>query len=121
MTATCGFHAPYRGRVRVVLGTRGEVVGASWHSYFSEGSVALGKGGGERGRGDFDVLTTKAAPAVVFDKSAKGKGGGATGAGAGAGVAGQDEEEVVEKTLLQKSVLFSSPPSALFMNLGVGG
>lgn len=105
MTATYGFHAPYQGRFRVVLDTEGEVVGASWHSYLVKGSSAAGNGKGESGRdgrGDFDVLTTNSAPVVVFDKPAKGK-GGVAGAGTGAGMAGKEgEEEVVEKTLLQK-------------------
>lgn len=88
----------------MVLDTQGEVVGASWHSYLSKGGKGKGKGesGGNSGRGDFDVLVTKPAPGVVFDKPAKGK-GGVTGAGTGAGMAGKEgEEEVVEKTLLQK-------------------
>lgn len=105
MTATCGFHAPYRGRFRVVLDREGEVVGASWHSYLARGGLppsAAGKGKGkgqsvEGGKGDFDVLTTKPAPSVVFEKAAKGK------TGAGAGVVGQEgEEEEVEKTFFQK-------------------
>lgn len=86
-----------------MLDARGEVVGASWRSYLPTRSVVGGKGGGgEGGRGDFDVLTMKTAPAVVWDNAAKGK-GGAMGAGPGAGMAGKEgEEEVVEKSLLQK-------------------
>lgn len=87
----------------MVLDTKGEVVGASWHSYLRKSSSAVGKKGngasGENGRGDFDVLNTKMAPGVAFDVPAKGK-GGATGGGPGVGKEG--EEEVVEKTLLQK-------------------
>ena len=108
VTATYGFHAPYRGRFRLVLDSKGEAVGASWHSCLSKSAPAAGKGKGKgesggNARGDFDVLTTKPAPRVVFDKPAKGK-GGAAAAGAGAGVGGKEgeEEEVVEKTLLQK-------------------
>ncbi|CAF9933715.1 hypothetical protein IMSHALPRED_009448 [Imshaugia aleurites] len=101
VTATYAFHAPCKGRFRVVLDANGDVVGASWRAYLLKGE---GKGEGESEseseRGDFDILTTKPAPAVVFDKPVKGKGGAA---GAGAGMAGSEgEEEVVEKTLLQK-------------------
>lgn len=88
----------------MVLDREGEVVGASWHSYLVRSSTSAGNGMGKgvNGRGDFDILTTKPAPKVVFDKPAKGK-GRATGAGPGVGTAGQEgEEEVVEKTLLQK-------------------
>lgn len=107
VTATYGFHAPYKGRFRIVLDTKGEIVGASWHSYSPKSSPAAGQGKSaerEKGRGDFDILVTKTAPSVVFDKPAKGKGGGgATAVGAGAGGAGkEDEEEAVEKTFLQK-------------------
>lgn len=89
----------------MVLDREGEVVGASWHAYLPRGSPpsAVGKGKGkgkeqsvEDGEGEFDVLTTKPAPSVVFEKAAKGK----TGAGTGAGQEG--EEEVAEKTFLQK-------------------
>lgn len=93
----------------MVLDREGEVVGASWHAYLARVSPpsAAGKGEGkgkgkgqslEDGKGDFDVLTTKPAPSVVFEKAAKGK----TGAGKGAGQDGEEEEEVVEKTFLQK-------------------
>lgn len=109
MTATYGFHAPYKGRFRVLLDGEGVVVGASWHSYLPRGPAVAGKGKGkgkvesvENGRGDFSILTTKPAPSVVFDKVAKGT-AGATGAGTGAGMGGQEGEgEVVEKTFLQK-------------------
>ncbi len=84
------------------------MVGASWRACLSGRSAAggkKGKGNGKgKGVGDFDILTTKAAPRVVFDKAAKGKGKGAV-AGAGGGMAGagmEGEEEVVEKTMLQK-------------------
>lgn len=89
----------------MVLDREGEVVGASWHAYLARGSLPSGAGKGkgkgkgqsvEDRKGDFDVLITKPAPSVVFDKAAKGK----TGAGTGAGQEG--EEEVVEKTFLQK-------------------
>ena len=57
-------------------------------------------------KGDFDILTIKQPPPVVFDKPVKGKGKGG-GAGAGAGVGGvggegEGEGEVEEKTFLQK-------------------
>ena len=108
VTATRGFHAPYTGRFRVVLDTRGEVVAASWRARLSKGSAAaaaaVGKRKGESGdrRGDFDIVATKLAPRVAFDKPAKGK-GAATGASPGAGAAGAEGEgEEVEKTMLQK-------------------
>ena len=91
----------------MVLDREGEVVGASWHAFGLQSlGVAGGKGkkreSGENGKGDFDILTTKAAPSVVFDKPAQGK-KGATGAGAGAGMAGPEgEKDVVEKTFFQK-------------------
>lgn len=89
----------------MLLDGEGVVVGASWHSYLPRGAAVAGKGTGkgkgksvEDGRGDFSILTTKAAPSVVFDTVAKGT-AGATGAGMG----GQEGEgEVVEKTFLQK-------------------
>ena len=52
------------------------------------------------GKGDFDILTIKQPPPVVFDRPGKAK-GGAAGAGAG-GVVGEGEGEVEEKTFLQK-------------------
>lgn len=74
----------------------GEVVGASWVAWMPRG----GEGGREGGaRGEFDVVTVKKAPSVVFDRPVKGKGGAAAGA---APVVEGEEEEVVEKTLLQK-------------------
>ena len=92
----------------MVLDTNGEVVAASWRAFLPKGSAAAAAGvggkrkgasGGDDGRGDFDVLTAKAPPGVVFDRPAKGK-----GAAAGAAVAGTEGEgeEVVEKTMLQK-------------------
>ena len=103
-------------------------MGASWHSRMapSTTTAVVGKEvkevkGGEKnenGRGDFDILTTKAAPGVVFEKGMKGKGKG-KGIGGGVGAAGAEggEEEVVEKTLLQKWVLsfFFSFSSSLFL------
>ncbi len=83
----------------MVLDRDGAVVGASWHAYLVRGSEK-GKGKENGGRGDFDILTTKPAPNAVFDKPIKGKGGAAS-AGAGA-VMPEGEEEVVEKTFLQK-------------------
>lgn len=63
---------------------------------------------GRTGRGDFDILTMKAAPGVVFEKGAsKGKGKSA-GVGVGVGAEG-GEEEVVEKTMLQKWVALPFP------------
>lgn len=93
-----GFHAPYKGRFRIVVDPEdGEVVGASWVAWMPRGGE--GEGGREgSGRGDFDVVTVKKAPSVVFDKPVKGKGGAA----AGAAPVVEGEEEVVEKTLLQK-------------------
>lgn len=76
----------------------GEVVGASWRSWMVKGDK--GKEGKGNGRGDFDIITVKKAPVVVFDKPGKEKGGILASVGKGAGVEG--EEEVVEKTLLQK-------------------
>ncbi len=58
--------------------------------------------GNANGRGDFDVVTVKKAPPVMFDKPIKGKGGAAAGVGQAAGTGVEGEEEVVEKTLLQK-------------------
>lgn len=85
----------------------GEVVGASWRAWLprEKGSEGAGKRGKEEksgnGRGDFDIVTVKKAPPVVFDKPAKGRGAAApVGQAAGAGVEG--EEEVQEKTFLQK-------------------
>lgn len=73
----------------------GEVVGASWRSWMSKGGKE-GKEGNGKGRGDFDIITVKEAPAIVFDKAVKEKGA------VGASVSAEGEEEVVEKTLLQK-------------------
>lgn len=84
----------------------GEVLGASWRAWLprDKGVEGVGKAGketGGNGRGDFDIVTVKKAPPVVFDKPAKGKGAAApAGQAAGAGVEG--EEEVQEKTFLQK-------------------
>lgn len=101
----------------------GEVVSASWHAYLPKPSPSQSggkenvKGNGKAGsgkekrvasmRGDFDIITVKQAPSVVFDKPAKGKGtattGTGSGGGSGAGSAGAEgEEEVTEKTFLQK-------------------
>lgn len=76
----------------------GEVVGASWRCWVDKGGSGQGSGSG---KGDFDIVTVKRAPSVVFDKPGKEKGG------LFAGVVGkvaevEGEEEVVEKTLLQK-------------------
>ncbi|KAK3171755.1 hypothetical protein OEA41_003839 [Lepraria neglecta] len=123
-TATNGFYAPYKGRFRIVVEPlTGEVVGASWHAYLPKTSPSQPSGkenvkgngkagsGKEKGvatmRGDFDIITVKRAPGVVFDKPAKGKGaataGTGSGGGSGAGSAGPEgEEEVAEKTFLQK-------------------
>ena len=72
---------------------------ASWHAWLakpnSDGQNNNKKPGG---RGDFDILTIKQQPPIIFDKPAKGK-GGATAAGAGAV---EGEGEVEEKTFLQK-------------------
>ena len=77
----------------MVVGGGGEVVGASWRAW-------CGPGGGEgAGRGDFDIVSVKAAPGVVFEKGGKGKGGAG---GLGAGKEGEGEGEEVEKTMLQK-------------------
>ncbi len=94
----------------------GEAVAASYHAWLpksksraSNGKTSLkatdendygdNKSGG---KGDFDILTIKQPPPVIFDKPVKGKGkGGAAGAGAG-GVGGEGEGEVEEKTFLQK-------------------
>ncbi|KAM0806021.1 hypothetical protein BDR22DRAFT_195165 [Usnea florida] len=93
VTATHGFHSPCQGRFRIVLDMKGDVVGASWRSWIprdddGDAGNKKGKGNGKAdegsgGRGDFDILSTKPAPRVTFDKTVKGKG-------------------VVEKTLLQK-------------------
>ena len=82
-------------------------MGASWHSRLLKegGKGKRAQSDKARGRGDFDILAPKAAPAVVFEKGAKGKGGttggGIGGIGAGKGAEGEGEE-VVEKTMLQK-------------------
>ena len=112
VTATIGFHAPYRGRFRITVTPAGEVVGASWRAW------RVGGGGGEEeddddvgrrrrereGRGDFDVVIMKQAPGVVFDKGGKGKGVASAGGEGGMGVGGKegDEGEGAEKTFLQK-------------------
>ena len=82
-------------------------MGASWHSYLLKSLPVAGQGKSaerKKKRGDFDILATKTAPSVVFDKEAKGKGGGAaTAVGAGPGGPGKEnEEEAAEKTFLQK-------------------
>lgn len=91
-------------------------MGASWRSWVQRddnddaltgvGNKKKGKGKADEstgGRGDFDILSTKPAPRVTFDKAVKGKG---VAKGAGSGAVGKEgageEEEVVEKTLLQK-------------------
>jgi hypothetical protein len=96
-TSIRGFHAPYAGRFTIVVDPDdGGVVGASWRCWVDKG----GRGSGN-GKGDFDIVTVKRAPSVVFDKPGKEKGGlFASVVGKGAEVEG--EEEVVEKTLLQK-------------------
>ena len=108
-TATNGFHAPYKGRFRITVNSEGDVVGASWHSYLPIASQTKPTSNGKEkdeeatdGRGDFDVVTVKPAPGVVFDTPAKGK-GAVAGAGPAQGVGTDgEEEEVVEKTFLQK-------------------
>ena len=97
-TATNSFHAPYTGRFRIVVDpSSGALVGASWKAWRDDGK---GKNGCV-GKGDFDVVTVKNAPGIVFDKPVKGKAGGGAGQSAGQGQI-EGEEEVVEKTFLQK-------------------
>ena len=118
-TATYGFHAPYRGRFRIVVEPEtGEIVGASWRAWMpgheersdakkhSTGAKAKKATGNDSerstagGRGDFDVVTVKRPPPIVFDKPSKGGRGGAAQGAAQPGVEG--EEEVQEKTFFQK-------------------
>ncbi|KAL2038757.1 hypothetical protein N7G274_008515 [Stereocaulon virgatum] len=88
-TTTYAFHAPYRGRFRIVVDpATGDIVGATWHAYLlplssseplSESKLNLahkGKGAanGEeagtrgRGKGDFDIVPVARAPEVVYEK-----------------------------------------------------
>ena len=122
LTATYGFHPPYKGRFRIVVEPEtGHIVGASWKARLpgiaereeakrskatkvSKGGKlkAAGEDGAKRtanGNGDFDVVTVKKPPPVVFDKPAKGKGGATQGTGQ---VGAEGEEEVQEKTFFQK-------------------
>ena len=97
-TATNSFHAPYTGRFRIVVDpSNGVLVGASWRAWRDDGK---GRDNWE-GKGDFDVVTVKKAPGIVFDKPVQGKAGGGAGQGTGQGQM-EGEEEVVEKTFLQK-------------------
>lgn len=99
-----------------MVDAEGEVVGASWHAYLPRTGVAKAASNGKRGptedengRGDFEVATVQAPQGVVFDTPTKGKSavagiGAALGVGAPAQAQGKEgeEEEVVEKTFLQK-------------------
>ena len=100
VTATVGFHAPARGRFRLVVSKEGEVLGASWKSWLPrDGNAAESSERKDRRkeRGEFDLVMQKRPAGVVFDKPKT----NARPAGAGAGVEG-GEEEVVEKTMFQK-------------------
>lgn len=114
-TATNSFHTPYKGRFRITVNAEGEVLSASWHAYLPKNAATKGVLNGKgkdseiaSGRGDFDIMTVKPAPGVVFDVPTKGKSavagiGAALGIGEQTGQTGQEgEEEVVEKTFLQK-------------------
>ena len=112
-TATRAFHKPFAGRFLLTVDADGGVVGARWGAWMpgskSEGPMLKGKGknagkGGEdgnrneNGKGDFDITVMARPPVLVFDKAEKGRGKVAGEQGMGK----DGEEEVVEKTFLQK-------------------
>ncbi|MCJ1263018.1 hypothetical protein MMC22_002888 [Lobaria immixta] len=101
LTALASFHAPYKGRLRLVVTRSGDVLGASWQA-----SLATAPSSGEQkavkatesgnGKGDFDLLVEKEGPRPFFEQiTSKGPNGGRV-------VVGEDGEQLEEKTLLQK-------------------
>lgn len=94
-----------RGRFRVSVTEEGELVGVGWHPVVSvpseEGKEAMKEVGG---KGEFDMLVVREGPRAMVDRMAPvGKGRkkakGAKGEGEGMGEEGEEE---VEKTFLQK-------------------
>ena len=74
---------------------------ATWKAWREDGSGPKGSLKKPSTLGDFDVVTVKKAPPVVFDQPTKGKGGTSQGVAQGS-TQGEGEEEVVEKTFFQK-------------------
>ena len=97
-TATNGFYAPYKGRLRILVDPEdGTVLSASWRAWRPKDD------GQQANRlGDFEIMTRKQAPPVVFDISTKEKSSAAQNRGQGAQQGAEGEEEVVEKTFFQK-------------------
>ncbi|KAG8530102.1 uncharacterized protein KY384_005584 [Bacidia gigantensis] len=108
VTATRGFHAPYKGRFTVVVSVDGdEVLGVSWRSWpskeggkgkGSDKGKGKGKGGkGEvEGRGDFDIVVQARAPVPVLDSK------GGKGQVKATGAEGEEGEEKDERSFIQK-------------------
>ncbi|KAL9611144.1 MAG: hypothetical protein Q9167_004197 [Letrouitia subvulpina] len=117
-TATRGFYPPAKGRFRLMVDAEGQVLGASWHSWVptekakaaahtetqAQAKLKGVKEGEERyeegGKGDFDLVLVKDAPRPHAGDGAAG-GKGRTQGIAREGEEGE-EEEVVERTFLQK-------------------
>lgn len=102
LTSLASFHAPYKGRLKLVVTRSGDVLGASWRAALATGPSASGEGKPAKanesgnGKGDFDLLVEKEGPRPLFEKVVpKGPSGKPV-------VVGEDGEEVEEKTLLQK-------------------
>lgn len=108
VTATRGFHEPYRGRFRLLLSVDGDdVLSASYYSFYSVTSRDKGEGksqgkgaNGEAEREEFDINFQARAPAIHLDRPAK-KGQKVLGA-TGPDAEGDDGEAVEEKTFFQK-------------------
>lgn len=100
LTSLASFHAPYKGRLSLVVTRSGHVLGASWRAGLatapSNGEQQAIKTESGNGKGDFDLLVEKEGPRPLLEKvTVKGSSGGRV-------VVGEDGEEVEEKTLLQK-------------------
>ncbi|KAL8996063.1 MAG: hypothetical protein Q9169_004339 [Polycauliona sp. 2 TL-2023] len=107
-TLAKSFHPPYRGRFRIVVTRQGEVLSVSWRSWLPNSSSPIVKEDERRyqegGRGDFDIVVQSQAPGVWVDKPAtKGRAKAAGGkAEEGKGKEGDEEEEVDERSFLQR-------------------
>ena len=93
LTSTKTLHAPYRGRFAITVTRSGDLRSAAWS--------AVSKDATFEGQGDFDLKIIEEGPKPVYEAAGPTKGGKPNteqrqGTGAG------DEEEVPEKTFLQK-------------------
>ncbi|KAL8982960.1 MAG: hypothetical protein Q9205_002661 [Flavoplaca limonia] len=102
------FHPPYKGRFRVVVSKEGKVLSVSWRAWLPSPSPSTRttkddeKKYQEGGRGDFDLVIQSQAPGVWVDKPVV-KGRGKAGGGkAEEGKKEGEEEEVDERSFLQK-------------------